>query len=122
MFNFSKKDKKPENVKEVLRYLDNLEKKIEKCANSLENLEKVKNLPIQKMGIVRFNPFSGTGSDQSFSVALLNGENTGVVLTSIFSREGNRVYAKPVEAGESKYSLSEEEKEAIKKAAENNKQ
>jgi hypothetical protein len=122
MFNFSKKDKKPENVKEVLRYLDNLEKKIEKCANSLENLEKVKNLPIQKMGIVRFNPFSGTGSDQSFSVALLNGENTGVVLTSIFSREGNRVYAKPVEGGESKYSLSEEEKEAIKKAAENNKQ
>ena len=57
------------------------------------------------------------GGDQSFSVALLDGENSGVVISALHTREGNRVYAKPVEKGKAvKYPLTEEEQEAIKKA------
>jgi len=115
MFNPFKK-KKIENLKEVLDYIKNLEGKIEKTSTELENLKKESKFSVQKIGIVRYNPFPGVGSDQSFSIAMLDGNNDGIMISSIFSREGNRVYAKPIEKGFSKYSLSDEEKEAMKKA------
>jgi hypothetical protein len=72
---------------------------------------------VHKVGVVRFNPFKDLGGDQSFSIALLDGENNGVVVSSLHTREGNRVYAKPVELGKAvKHPLTEEEQEAIKKA------
>jgi len=116
MFNFFKKKKKIENIGEVLKYLDNLEKKTEELEKEIKDLKEKGRFHFQKMGIVRFNPFSSTGGDQSFSVALLDENNNGVVITSIYSREGNRVYAKSIKEGTSEYALSEEEKEAIKKA------
>lgn len=71
---------------------------------------------IQKVGVVRFNPFNDTGGDQSFSFALLDQRNNGLVISSLYTREGVRVFSKPIEKGLSKYGLSKEEKEAIKKA------
>ena len=71
---------------------------------------------IQKTGVVRFNPFSEIGGDQSFSIALLNKNNDGLVITSLYTRERNRVYAKPIIKGKSQYLLSKEEKEALEKA------
>jgi len=71
---------------------------------------------VQKVGVVRFNPFKDIGGDQSFSIALLDEEDNGLVITSLYGREGNRVYAKPIEGGQSKYQLSDEEKEAISRA------
>ena len=73
---------------------------------------------VHKVGMVRFNPFKDLGGDQSFAIALLNGENSGFVISGLHTREGNRVYAKPVENGKAvKHPLTEEEQEAIKKAA-----
>ncbi len=67
-----------------------------------------------KLGVVRFNPFKDVGGDQSFSVALLNGKNDGLTISSLFTREGSRVYTKTILAGVSeKHPLTEEEKEAI---------
>ncbi|MFA5926217.1 MAG: DUF4446 family protein [Parcubacteria group bacterium] len=72
---------------------------------------------VHKVGIVRFNPFKDLGGDQSFSVAFLDGENSGVVISSLHTREGNRVYSKPIEKGKAvKYPLTDEEQDAIKKA------
>jgi hypothetical protein len=72
---------------------------------------------VHKVGIIRFNPFKDLGGDQSFAVALLDGENTGVVISALHTREGNRVYSKPVEKGKAvKYPLTDEEMEAIQKA------
>jgi len=68
------------------------------------------------VGIIRFNPFSEVGGDQSFSLALLNESNDGVVITSLYTRQENRVYGKPIKNGQSEYTLSEEEKQAIEKA------
>jgi hypothetical protein len=70
------------------------------------------------VGIVRFNPFSEVGGDQSFSIALLNENDDGVVITSLYTRQENRVYGKPIKNSQSEYSLSEEEKKAIEKAIE----
>lgn len=78
------------------------------------------NKTISKVGIVRYSAFRDTGSDLSFTLALLNKNNDGVVLNGIYSREMSNIYAKPVEKGESTYTLSNEEKEAIKQAIDNN--
>lgn len=83
-------------------------------SNKIHNLA---SRSVHKVGVVRFNPFKDLGGDQSFSIALLDGENSGVVFSSLHSREGNRVYAKPVSKGKAgKYPLTDEEIEAIKKA------
>ena len=76
---------------------------------------------IQKIGIVRYNAFKDTGSDLSFALAMLDENNNGVVLNGIYSREMSNIYAKPVENGKSKYTISEEEKQAIQMAVENQK-
>ncbi len=73
---------------------------------------------IQKIGIIRYNAFKDTGSNLSFALALLDEENTGIVLNGIYSREMSNIYAKPIQKGESIYTLSEEEKQAVKKAIE----
>ncbi|MFO7295055.1 MAG: DUF4446 family protein [Caldicoprobacter sp.] len=71
---------------------------------------------IQKVGIIRYNPFEQMGSDLSFSVALLDKNNNGVVLTGLFTRSSSSVYAKPIQNGTSTYPLSQEEIEAINRA------
>ena len=117
MFNiFKKKKAEPKNLKEVLAQFKELEKNFEEISKELENLKKESRFHVQKVAIVRYNPFSEVGGDQSFSAALLDAKDNGMVITSLYTREGNRVYGKPVKKGESEYLLSEEEKQAISKA------
>lgn len=76
-------------------------------------LEKSAHFSLQHMGVVRFNPFQDTGSDQSFAIALVDGHGNGVVLSSLHGRDATRVYAKPLRKWESTYSLTDEERQAI---------
>ena len=72
---------------------------------------------LHKTHVVRFNPFKEVGGNQSFSVVLLDGKNSGVVVSSLHTREGTRVYAKPVLAGAPDgFPFTEEEKQAIHEA------
>jgi hypothetical protein len=71
---------------------------------------------IRHVGLVRFSPFHDTGGDQSFTLALLDGSADGVVLTGLHSRADSRLYAKPIEGGESPYVLTPEEREAMNRA------
>ena len=71
---------------------------------------------IQQVGIVRFNAFDNTGSDLSFALAMLDAAKNGFVLSGIYGREESRVYAKPVLQGESTYTLTKEEKQALEVA------
>lgn len=73
-------------------------------------------LNIQRAGVVRFNPFAETGGNMSFAIALLDGKNSGIVISSLHSREGTRVYAKSIERGKSQSRLTEEEEQAIQQA------
>jgi len=113
MLNPFKKDKKPINIKEVLKYIKDLEGKIDATSKELKELKEKSEFCLQKIGIVRYNPFSEVGSNQSFSIALLDNNNDGFIITSLYAREGNRVYAKPIKAGKSEYTLSDEETKAI---------
>lgn len=73
---------------------------------------------LHKVGLLRFNPFREIGGDQSFSLALLDNDNTGLVISSLYSREGVRIYAKSIQKGQSiKYPLTEEEKQTLKNAS-----
>jgi len=117
MFQFFKKQKKePQNLKEVLKQFKILEGSFTKLSLEFENLKKKHQFSIQKVGIIRFNPFSEVGGDQSFSLALLDGNDNGLVITSFYTREGNRVYGKPIKNGQSPYALSQEEIKAIETA------
>lgn len=117
MVKFFKREKqKPENIEEILNNFSILNQKVSELSKELESVKKEMMFSVQKVGVVRFNPFSETGGDQSFSVAFLDGNNNGVVITSLYGREETRVYGKPVKEGESEYSLSKEEKEAIQQA------
>ena len=83
-----------------------------------ETLEARSRSSLQHVGIVRFNPFEDTGSDQSFAIALLDDRRDGIVLSSLHGRGQTRVFAKPVEGGESTHQLSGEEAQAIRIAVE----
>lgn len=90
-----------------------LEKVILKC----DTLEKESKLHIQKIGLLRFNPFKDTGGDQSFILALVDAQNTGVVISSLHTRTGTRWYAKQVVKGQgTEHELSSEEEKAVKGA------
>src|SRR5699024_11987305 len=89
---------------EILSFCQELEKNVSGC--------------VQKVGIVRYSAFKDTGSDLSFALAMLDENNNGVVLNGIYSREMSNIYAKSVENGVSTYTVSEEEKEAIRKTVE----
>lgn len=105
----------------IRTYIEKVEKTDAKNEEIMNYCKKIDNEMmgcIQKMGIVRYNAFKDTGSDLSFTLALLDKYNNGVVLNGIYARDSSNIYAKPVENGESKYVLSNEEKEAIKKAIE----
>lgn len=71
---------------------------------------------ITRVGVVRFRAFKDMGSDLSYAVALLDSHNNGVVLSSIFGREDSRSYVKPIEAGQSTYTMTEEETQALREA------
>lgn len=82
----------------------------------LEKIKKDSRFFAQKIGVIRFNPFEEQGGDQSFSVALLDGQDDGFIITSLHGQQETRVYAKPIEQGKSKYPLSKEEQEVLEKA------
>ena len=69
---------------------------------------------IQKLGVVRFNPFKELGGEHSFTIALIDGNNNGILLTGLHARERTRMYVKPVKNGKSDLELSEEEKKALR--------
>lgn len=87
-----------------------------KIEAGIEEIAKILQGTYQKFAMVRYNPFHDTGGDQSFSFALMDLQDNGIVVTSIHGREVDRIYAKQIENGKSKHNLSAEEVEAIKGA------
>jgi hypothetical protein len=78
-------------------------------------IEKDGLLHIQKLGLVRFNPFKDTGGDQSFILSLIDGKDTGVLISGLYSRTGTRWYAKKIKDGKGvEHDLTDEEKKALR--------
>ena len=92
-------------------------KNIHEFSEKVADIQKNQQKSFTKSALVRFNPFEDTGGDQSFAVALLDGAGNGVVISSLHSRGGTRVYAKAVSGGKSaNYPFTKEEKEVVEKA------
>ena len=79
-------------------------------------LEAVQRKAVQRVGLVRFNPFEDTGGNQSFALALLDINGDGVVVSSLHARALTRVYGKAVKGGKSEAALSDEESQALREA------
>lgn len=97
-----KMNKLEENQAKIDEHLIIIDKRLDKSIRSVETL--------------RFNPFIDAGSNQSFAIALINDENDGVVLSSLYARDRMSIFAKPIINGKSEFELSSEEKDVLKKA------
>ena len=71
---------------------------------------------IQKVAVHRFCAFADMGGDLSYAIALLDYQNNGIILSSIFGRQDSCTYVKPIENGVSKYPLSQEENKVLLEA------
>ena len=96
-----------------LTRLDTADERLDALAGDLKTLIERQKRDLQHVGIIRFNPYQDTGGDQSFAIALLDGYSDGVVISGLYARQGVRLYAKPVQAGQSAYPLTDEEKQAM---------
>jgi hypothetical protein len=114
------------NIEELLE--ETLEKvkgtidKNKEIESHLNDIDRNLLICMQKVGVVRFNAFDDVGSDLSFSVALLDNNDNGVVISSLYSRDSSATYAKPLSGGKSRYALSVEELKAIDVAKKVNRQ
>ena len=96
-----------------------IEEKYSKLLDMVTDMDKTDKTKIQKVGLIRYNPFDEMGGNLCFALALLDGHDNGVVLNGIHSRTGSFTYAKPIEMGVSTYMLSEEEIKAVEMAKNN---
>ena len=87
-----------------------------KLREDLDSARALLQQAITKVAVVRFRAFEDMGSDLSYAVAMLDSDNNGVVMSSIFGREDSRSYVKPITSGTSTYAMTEEEEEALKQA------
>lgn len=112
--------KKAKDLEETIVVLENnithLKKAREDIQKDIASINAKLKKSVRGVETLRFNPFPDQGSNQSFAIGMLNEEGDGVVLSSLYSRDRMSVFAKPVKNHKSEYELSEEEKEALKKA------
>ena len=98
-----------DEVKRVMEKNTELEMENQKLDNLLQQA-------LTRVAMVRYRAFEDMGGDLSYAVAMLDAHNNGVVLSSVFGREGSQAYAKPIENGGSSYKLTEEEQQALREA------
>jgi len=112
--------KKAKDLEDIIISLENdiavLKSAKEKTEKEIAEINKKLKKSIRGLETVRFNPFPDQGSNQSFAIGMLNEDGDGVVFSSLYSRERMSIFAKPIKNGKSEYELTEEEKEALKKA------
>ena len=105
-------------IETIIKRSEVQEENIGKLTKELSDFKNKAQAFLQKFSLIRFNPFEDAGGDQSFVVTFMDAKNNGVVISSLHSRTGVRVYAKNVEdAKPVKHQFTKEEKEAVEKAA-----
>lgn len=100
-------------IKKLEEYLDDNNNKLVLIDEKLSQC-------LKKISLERYNAFQGIGGEQSFSVAMLDDNGNGIILSSIHGRDDARTYAKTVINGKSTYNLSEEEKRVLSNALNKN--
>lgn len=116
--------KKAKDLEDTIFSLENSIAELSKTRDAMQNDIAVINTKLKKsicgLETIRFNPFPDQGSNQSFAIGMLNEDNNGLVISTLYSRERMSIFAKPIKNGKSEYELTVEEKEVLKKAHINN--
>jgi hypothetical protein len=111
--------KKARGLEDVLKSLGedlkNLHVNQEKTEKYLKEVEERLKKSLKQVGMVRFNPFGESGSNQSFSIAFLDECGNGAVISTLYTRDNIKTYAKPIKEYESEHALTPEEEEAIRR-------
>ena len=116
-FFLGKKAKDLEDTIEILeKNINDLKDAKIKIEKEITEINKKLRKSVRGLETIRFNPFPDQGSNQSFAMGILNEDKDGVVISSLYSRERMSIFAKPIKNGKSEYELTDEEKEALKKA------
>lgn len=120
LFNKLTKGMEVTDLKKVLEKIlsrgDINTKDINNINNRLELLSDDAKNHVQKIGLVRFNPFTELGGDHSFSLAILDAHDSGIIITGLHTRDRTRVYLKDIKKGKSEFELSKEENKALASA------
>ena len=103
-------------LSKLLKKQEVTEKELSDAVSRIQALEKIGKLSVQKIGFLRFNPFSHTGGENSFALTLLDSQNNGVIISSLYTRDGVRVYGKAIEKGVPRQPLSREEQATLDQA------
>ncbi|MBC2582223.1 DUF4446 family protein [Clostridium sp. DJ247] len=100
----------------IIGYLDKIDK-VKEDTEYMKELYNSLNIKlkgcVQKVSIIRYRAFEDVGSDLSFSIAMVDDNNDGVIITGIYGRNESTTYAKPVDRGISRYELSQEERQVL---------
>ena len=108
-----------ELLKKYIKEVEDIKKDNTEIKNYYTKLDSDVASCIQKVGLVRYNAFRDVGSDLSFAIALLDGNDNGIVFNGIYGSDSSNIYAKPIKNKTSSYQLSEEEEYAIDIAEQN---
>lgn len=103
-------------IGEQIKKVGVLENTVSEILKKNEITDKMARGGIQKIGLVKFNAFYDAGGEQSFALVMLDNENSGMAITSLYGRDGARIYAKTIKAGKTEYSMSAEETKAFEQA------
>lgn len=116
-FFLGKKAKDLEDTIEILeKNISELTSAKQKTEKDLSEINQKLKKSIRGLETVRFNPFPDQGGRQSFALSMLNEEGDGVIISSLYARDRNSVFAKPVKNGKSEHELTDEEREVLEKA------
>ena len=96
--------------------IDDLHRAVDEVAAGLSRVDRRVDGSVTNTAVVRYDAYEGTGGQQSASVALLDANRTGTVLTAIQGRDYARIYVKDLDRGRSAVALSPEEQEAVERA------
>ena len=103
------------NTNEILRFGEELEK----ISDDIKRVDSILERAITRVAIVRFDAFEDTSAELSYCLALLDDNNTGVIISTINGREESRSYAKPIINGKpSQFKLTKEEEQVLRDASE----
>ncbi len=106
-------------LEKVISKEEENEKEIKNLVKKFDFLEEDSKFHAQKIGLARFNPFKELGGDHSFSLAILDATDSGIIITSLHTRDRTRVYMKEIKKGKSTFELSNEEASALRSAQKN---
>ena len=96
--------------------VDDLHRAVDEVAAAIARVDRRTDATLSRSSVVRYDAYEGAGGRQSASVALLDSNRSGVVLSAIQGRDYARVYVKELEQGKAVIALSPEEEEAVNRA------